>query len=87
MAGAEGVDRLLCMLIAWRPLAMPTVPAFAALSIKQYTVLFYLTPDPLGFDSGIKLKKFILEDELLAVDYTKDVFGSFAYEFELSQKI
>ena len=45
------------------------------------TVLFNARPSRVRL--RYKIKKLILEDELLAVDYTKDVLGSFAYEFEL----
>ena len=46
-----GLDRLLRILIACRPLALPTVPACAALPKKQCTTLFLFTADPLGFKS------------------------------------
>ena len=38
------------ILLARRPNALRSVPDFTALPKKQYTVLFFLTPNPLGFD-------------------------------------
>ena len=66
MAGAEGVDRLLRILIAWRPNAKRSVPAGAALCGKLATGNFSFRIDPLGFDSKIKIKKSISKDGLLA---------------------
>ena len=57
MAGAEGVDRLLRLLFR---LSTKHLKVFSnrlhALPKKQYTVLFFLTSDPLGFDSVLKIK-------------------------------
>ena len=39
------------ILMARRPKALPSVPDFAALREKPYTVRFFFTADPRGFDS------------------------------------
>ena len=53
-----GLDRLLRILIACRPLALPTVPACAALPKKQCpTLFFYLRQTLSGSSPDINNKK------------------------------
>ena len=82
MIGTEGVDRLLRILMAWRPKAMPSVPACAALSKKQCPTLFFLTTDPLGFDS-VKKKENLIQRMSFGRGYKKDIFRGLILGVEL----